>query len=525
MPIKTYIDNLEEITADELFDGLLGYGLFAEKLPPFLSGESFLSFCKAPPSRFTFEKNPKKYIHYESMRNINVPRVLAIPNPIAYRNQCKLLSDYWPKILAHFKDKTQYNNHKISRVHIRKIDNSLKILETCYEDMDDIDLDDYSDLEANHLFEMNHKNFCTDDYPEPDLLIGKKFIVKADISNCFPSIYTHSISWALVTKSYSKAHTRPSEWFNELDCFTRNTKEAETHGILIGPHASNLISEIVLICIDSILAKNYSYVRHIDDYTCYVETHEKAEQFLIDLSLELKFFGLLLNHKKTEIQKLPIASTENWVRKIKGFIFPSTNKNLKLSEVRAFLDISLELMKDNKENTAILNYAIKVLSKKEMTQNAKNYFIKTIHHLVLIYPYLTNLLEKNVFTIFALDKENIQKISENLLKVGKEKKLYEAMSYSIYFAIKYDFKLHSDLFEIANNHKDTVLMTLAYLHDKKFNNSPRHIKQYKNLAKLLIDDIDEYWLFVYEVLPKTLLPSYWKKMKENDVSFIIDKFL
>ena len=31
---KSYIECLREISSDELYDGLLGYGFFAEKLPP-----------------------------------------------------------------------------------------------------------------------------------------------------------------------------------------------------------------------------------------------------------------------------------------------------------------------------------------------------------------------------------------------------------------------------------------------------------------------------------------------------------
>lgn len=46
MPKKSYYELLKEISADELFDGLLGYGLFAEKIPPFLTAENFLVFCK-----------------------------------------------------------------------------------------------------------------------------------------------------------------------------------------------------------------------------------------------------------------------------------------------------------------------------------------------------------------------------------------------------------------------------------------------------------------------------------------------
>ena len=524
MAKKSYYELLNEISADELFDGLLGYGLFAEKIPPFLTAENFLGFCKTQSSGFTFDETPKKYIYYESMRNINVPRVLAIPHPITYHNQCKVLSDNWDKLLEYFKEQTQNQEHRISRIHIRKIDNSFKILQTCYfEEIEDFDLDDYPTLMQNHLFEMNHKNFCTDDYPEPNLLIGKRYVVKADISNCFPSIYTHSLSWALVGKKESKKYSgqkHQDKWFNQVDFYTRNLKDGETHGILIGSHASNLVSEIILIAIDKVMYdKGYRYIRNIDDYSCYIETKEKAEEFLVDLSTELKQYGLMLNHKKTEILKLPLASTENWVRKLSSFVFSNDGK-LKLSEVRAYLDIALDLMFHNKENSAILNYAIKVLAKKEMTGNAKDYFIKTVHHLVLLYPYLVPLLDDKIFVVFAIDQSQIKKIAEDLFELGESKKLYEAMSYALFFSLKYDFLLTQDLFEKVENSHDAVLLLLAYLHDEKFIKHSKVTKKYKNLANTLKDDIDEYWLFIYEVLNAGNLKNEWNQLKQASITFI-----
>jgi hypothetical protein len=460
------------------------------------------------------------------MRNINIPRVLSIPHPIAYSNQCEVLRKKWFKLRKYFKEKTKDNSYKVSRIHIRKIDNSSKVFKTCYQDMDDIDLNDYPELEVNHIFEMGHKNFCTDDYPEPKLMIGKKYLVKADISNCFPSIYTHSIPWALVGKEVSKFNkTDDTKWYNQIDEKCRNIKEAETHGILIGPHASNIISEIILVAVDKELTDlKYEYIRNIDDYTCYVKTREDAEKFLIDITSELKKYNLVLNHKKTEILELPLASIEHWIRKINTFIFPDENTKLKLNEIRAFLDIALDLMKNNRENSAILNYAIKVLSNKKMTDNAKQYFIDTIHHLVLIYPYLIPLLEDKVFENFNVSISEIKKISKNILDIAKDKKLYEAMSYAVYFSIKYNFILTRDLFDVINNNRDTVLMLLAYLHDKKFINHSSVTRKYKDLAKSLKDDIDEYWLFVYEVLTVGLLEDEWKKMKQESVSFIKDGF-
>ena len=531
MTKKTYADYMNELTKEKLFDGLLGYGLFAEKIPPFLSAITFLDAIKAKNFHFN-NKKPRSFTQYESIRNINIPRILSIPHPIAYKNQCQIITDNWDKLQRYFQEKTQGNSHKVSRIHIRKIDNSSKVFQTCYQDMGDIDLDDYSELIVNHVFEMGHKNFCTDDYPEPKLLIGKRYIVKADISNCFPSIYTHSIAWALVGKKESKEHKNDDDkWYNEIDEKCRNLKGAETHGILIGPHASNIISEIILVAVDKELnSKDYKYIRNIDDYTCYVKSHEEAEQFLVCLANELRNYNLVLNHKKTEILELPLASTEHWLRKINTFVFADVNKELKFNEVRAFLDIALDLMKENKENAAILNYAIKVLSNKKMTNNAKQYFINTVHHLILIYPYLIHLLDDKVFTVFDVEKSEIEQISKNIFTMAQDKKLYEAMSYAVYFGIKYNFKIEDNLFDVIDENKDTILMLLAYLHDKKFLNSSEDFnsttigKKYKKLAKSLQDDIDGYWLFIYEVLSVDQLKDEWKKMKEENISFIKNEF-
>ena len=57
---KSYYCCLKEISADELLDGLLGFGLFAEKIPPFLTAENFLNFCKTPPSGFVFDESEKR---------------------------------------------------------------------------------------------------------------------------------------------------------------------------------------------------------------------------------------------------------------------------------------------------------------------------------------------------------------------------------------------------------------------------------------------------------------------------------
>jgi len=236
--MKKYHEFYDEISEKELFKGLLGFGLFAEKIPNFLSSEFFFEYIEKETFPYN-DKIPKDYIRYSSMRNINIPRPLAIPEPFSYANQVKILVDNWIKIREHFKNKTKNDKHKVSRIHLRKL------------------------KKENVLFEMNYKNFDEDGALENKLYINSKYVVNVDIATCFPSIYSHAISWSLVGKEEAKKKSKncfKEEWFNQIDFYTRNLKYGETNGILIGPHSSNLISEIILCCIDKeLIEKGYKF--------------------------------------------------------------------------------------------------------------------------------------------------------------------------------------------------------------------------------------------------------------------------
>lgn len=494
---KSYYDFLSEISSDELYKGLLAHGLFTEKMPPVFSSESFYNYCTTQTP--TFPKKASEYVYHESMRNINTPRPLGIPNPAAYHVLCKYISEIWPQLLEHFKETTDGQKYTISRTHIRK------------------------NKKTPSLFVMNYKNWREDGMPEPDLLIGSKYLVHADISNCFPSIYTHALSWALVGKEEAKQNQRDnSKWYNKLDVHTRNLKFGETHGLLIGPHASNLLSEIILTKIDQQLYnQGWRFIRNIDDYTCYVPTYESGQLFLNALTELLRSFDLSLNHKKTSIEELPTASVEQWVRKINTFTAVDSKDTVNFKEVRAYLDLAIDLMRDNNDNAAILNYAIKVLARKKLTDNAKLYYCKTILHLAVIYPYLVSLLEEYVFEPFAIDAAQLNAFAGILYKESKKINNYEALCYAIYYAIKYGFTIE-DISEFdAPNSGNCLFMLFEYLYFRKHNNREA-IKECKKYARSVREtEMESLWLFIYEVLPQSDLKEYWKNMKANNVSFIV----
>ncbi len=501
--MKKYSDFSDEISPAEIYEGLLGYGMFSEKLPPLFSSISFYDYCLATSPIFQDKWHP--HVFYESMRNTNVPRQLGVPDPRAYQLLCKCVSDNWGNIQGHFRQKAHGQKHIISRIHLRKIAGS------------------------KALFKMNYGNWKYDGTPEPDLLIGSRFIVRADISTCFPSIYTHSIPWALVGKAFAKEHAGrkwESEWYNQIDHYTQNCKNGETHGLLIGPHVSNLLGEIILTSVDNELAADWNYIRNIDDYTCFVKTREEAQLFLVALSAALRKYDLTLNHKKTEIAELPTAMTEQWTRQVGNPLAFCRNGIMDYIAVRAYLDSAIEIMQKNKENSAILNYAIKAIPVDKLSRNAIEYCVKTVFHLCLLYPYLLQIVDQFIFERFHVSADEIKSFSILVYEQELKNKNYDAVCYALFFALKYGFLIDSLKAQDAIGSDSCFFRLLAFLYFKKH----RIITERALLRDLALTlksndyDFGQNWLFVYEVLPQSELPNEWKAMKTSGISFIQKPF-
>ncbi len=500
---KTYCDFQDEITAGELYEGLLAHGLFAEKIPPVFTSVPFFEYCKTLSQPFS-DKAWRDYVSFSSMRNINIPRNLGVPTPMKYQRLCLVLSDNWDKIKEHFHSQTDGQEYKISRIHLRKREGHPE------------------------LFKMNYKDWRVDGNPETDLLITdarvNRYLVKADISTCFPSIYTHSLPWALVGKGVAKANCKDDEqYYNKIDAACSTMKNGETHGLLIGPHASNLLAEIILTVVDKRLYdRGCRYFRNIDDYNCYVDSYENAQNFLHDLETELKEFDLQLNHKKTEIIELPVANTQNWIHKLNqmNLVTPYGWTTYKAAD--AYIDIALQLVTKTGDS-AVLKYAIKVLSGKKLSDHAKKLIAKRLMHLAVLYPYLLQLMEEYVFKPCGVENEEIRIFAETIYTEALRINNHEAICYAIYYGLKYDFDLSINLDDlIKKSDCITLAITWVYFNKKK---AKAEIKKLKDEAKRLkVSDFDRYWLFVYEALPMSLLSDEWKPMKAAKVSFIKDGF-
>lgn len=505
---KQYCDFMDEISKEELYEGLLAYGLFTDKLPPIFTAVPFFDYCKN--NQVSFSEKREEYITYHVMRNVGLPRIMGIPSPMKYQRLCSELSNYWDEIKKHFHEQTDEQNYRVSRIHIRK------------------------EKDSRQLFKMNYKPWKVDGNPELDLLIGdkmsSKYLVRADISTCFPSVYTHAIPWALVGKAEAKKNsTYNDKWYNRIDKACQGVKYGETHGLLIGPHASNLLAEIILTVVDrKLYNKGYRYLRNIDDFDCYVSSYEEAQIFLGDLENVLREFDLPLNHKKTKIIPLPIEFDKHWKHTLSDIPKFGSHGVIEYPQANAFIDTALRLAREE-DDYAILNYAMKKLSNLSMSYNATRLAAKRFMHMAIIYPYLLKLMEDYVFKPYKIDTKVIKNFADVIYKEAEKVNDYESICYAIYFALKFDFELDNVNIEYVIKQQDCITLIITWLYYLKVNHGNRKATQLKPLVAearaLSKNEMGRYWLFCYEVLTKGLLIEEWKDMKGFEVSFIKDEFI
>ena len=154
------------------------------------------------------------------------------------------------------------------------------------------------------------------------------FFYKIDIENFFPSIYTHSFSWTITDKLLYRKNIDPS-LFTNIDNFLKSINELETHGIVVGPEFSRLLSELLLSAIDKKVKKelliegliyntDYSIKRYIDDSYIFCDSDSVLNKIISLYQNELDTYRLKLNYNKEK--KLYSSDIDNeWIILLKNY--------------------------------------------------------------------------------------------------------------------------------------------------------------------------------------------------------------
>ncbi|MDD3507417.1 MAG: RNA-directed DNA polymerase [Parabacteroides sp.] len=142
------------------------------------------------------------------------------------------------------------------------------------------------------------------------------YVFVTDITNCYGSIYTHSISWALHTIDVSKQKNN-NLLGDKIDYLIRNMNYGQTNGIPQGSVMMDFIAEIILGYLDEELSKKlisdniteYKILRYRDDYRIFSNSIQELETITKLLTETLISVGLKLNSNKTLLSSDIIKSS------------------------------------------------------------------------------------------------------------------------------------------------------------------------------------------------------------------------
>jgi len=150
--------------------------------------------------------------------------------------------------------------------------------------------------------------------------LEKKFrlLRSLDVSKCFFHIYTHSITWAIKGKKYSKAQSDTYSFEARFDRLMQKANYNETNGIVIGPEVSRIFAEIIFQEIDREIIESvlphqhnmdYSIRRYVDDYFVFSSTDLILEKVTGAIEAQLQRFKLFINADKTTTVTRPFVSS------------------------------------------------------------------------------------------------------------------------------------------------------------------------------------------------------------------------
>lgn len=150
------------------------------------------------------------------------------------------------------------------------------------------------------------------------LAMEYEYVFHTDITDCYASIYTHSIVWALHGKEFAKSNRRDATLIgNIIDCHMQDMQHGQTNGIPQGSVLMDFIAEMLLGYVDLELndrlskkgISDYHLLRYRDDYRIFINNPQLGEAVLKELTEVLINLGLKLNASKTTCFQSVISSS------------------------------------------------------------------------------------------------------------------------------------------------------------------------------------------------------------------------
>ena len=371
----------------------------------------------------------------------------------------------------------------------------------------------------------------------------KMYELKTDISWFYPTIYTHTIPWALHGKNNAKNDSSDNLFGNILDRNIRNCKHGQTTGIPIGPDTSLIIAEIVSCGIDELLqvklrslGLSFKGFRYYDDVYFYFSNREEAEIGLKTLQRILIDFQLSINEEKTDIKKFLSTFDKIWVMQINLFEF---RENIKKEETERAKEQETDIeryfklvfyLANKYPADAVLGYAIKRFKSVPIMDNNWKLFESLILKAALLNPILLKEIVPLLVTYNRLvDEKKIGNVVEEILKIHAPMGHSYEISWALWLAKTFNITIEKSTAEDIFQSYDVIPILMAL--DLKNMNLIDSSLDLSTIIENITEDslFEEKWILTYESIIHEWLPpinpnpletnEYFKILKDNNIKF------
>lgn len=465
---------------------LLERGYFPSQLPPCFKTKdlaaihsaiyaSWLALQPAPKKGAKIPKAPdSKGERFSVARAGYQRRLTSIPNPVAQTYLATHLVANWPHLVRH------YRQSKLSASRPRFLRNgergaNIPSMQLLYE---------RKVLRA----------------------AGYRFMLKTDISRFFPTIYTHSVPWALHGKAAAKRNRTPTAKYygNLLDLSLRQCQDGQTMGLPIGPDTSHVIAEAIATSVDLELRRRLkgfpAGFRYVDDYFLFFSTMEEAEAGLAALTRALQEFELHINVEKTGTCSVLEITDDYWPHQLRSFTISKDGRK-QLTDIHHFFELAKDLARKNTDEN-VMAYALKRASAVVIRKDNWPVFEAHLCHVVLAYPNTLQNFARILSTYwdvgYRINKDRLERLVNAIVQAHAPLEHHSEVAWCLWICKKLELTLSAANVELVSDmHSSICALILLDLDASGRLPRPPKMTYWKSVETTgsLYDDL---WLLSYE---------------------------
>lgn len=491
---------------------LLSRGYFPRELPPPFTTAAYARYARRvgsswPPGGWT------RCVTHNLARPGGLRRPLRIPNPFSYFDLARIITDNWDSIQTH----TWKQTLSASRPYVLKASSRAVIPRYRYG-------------ELARLRALRRRS--------------GRYLLLTDIDQFYPTIYTHTIPWALHTKATCKAALKPKKGKklavllgDTIDKALQRMNEGQTHGIPIEPDTSLVVAEILLAAADEMLvakrSDTFSGFRYVDDYELSFQSLSDAEEALAELQAILAAFELNLNPKKTRIVDLPRGLEGAWSIELKSInIRAKKSPVAQRNDMLAFFSRAFELAATH-PSESVLRYAVSHVQRLDVSSSAWRSFHNCVLSAASADPSTLPVALGTLYEVARLGghivpKGPLSEVLESVILRHAPRAQGSEVAWAIWGDLAWNVELSNEAAVLIDTMEDDIVALLA-MHASARGLFPRGSLTKNSWAALVAQpDVleGEHWLLAYEAnqqgwltTPAVQADSKFSAMSSAGVSF------